>query len=144
MSKDYMMPSETQRSTDFVISGSNNQTDSGVIENATSGNLPNIISIASQDNKIYNDGKINYTARYIQRSYGVIRDAHKLDRDKTWVYKPSLLWESAGTENLKTINEVASKQSAYSLSAIPINSNLLNTPPTVVKNVLTNNIFNRS
>ena len=31
MSKDYMMPSETQRSTDFVISGSNNQTDSGII-----------------------------------------------------------------------------------------------------------------
>lgn len=141
MSKDYMMPSATQRSTDFVISGSNNQTDSGVIENATSGNLPNIISIASQDNKIYNDGKINYTARYIQRSYGVIRDAHKLDRDKTWVYKPSLLWESAGTENLKTINEVAAKQSAYSLSAIPINSDVPNTPPTVVKNVLTNNII---
>jgi hypothetical protein len=141
MSKDYMMPSETQRSTDFVISGSNNQTDSGVIENATSGNLPNIISIASQDNKIYNDGKINYTARYIQRSYGVIRDAHKLDRDKTWVYKPSLLWESAGTENLKTINEIASKQSAYSLSAIPINSDLSVTPPIVVNNALTNNII---
>ena len=141
MSKDYMMPSETQRSTDFVISGSNNQTDSGVIENATSGNLPNIISIASQDNKIYNDGKINYTARYIQRSYGVIRDAHKLDRDKTWVYKPSLLWESAGTENLKTINEIAAKQSAYSLSAMPINSDLSVTPPTVVKNALANNII---
>ena len=49
MSKDYLMPTETQRSTDFVFSGSNNQTDSGVIENATSGNLPNILSIASQD-----------------------------------------------------------------------------------------------
>jgi hypothetical protein len=141
MSKDYMMPTTDQRSTDFVISGSNNQTDTGVIENSSSGNLPNIISIASQDNKIYNDGKINYTARYIQRSYGVIRDAHKLDRDKTWVYKPSLLWESAGTENLKTINEVAAKQSAYSLSAIPINSDVPNTPPTVVQNAMTNNII---
>lgn len=141
MSKDYMMPTVDQRSTDFVISGSNNQTDTGVIENSSSGNLPNIISIASQDNKIYNDGKINYTARYIQRSYGVIRDAHKLDRDKTWVYKPSLLWESAGTENLKTINEVAAKQSAYSLSAIPINSDVPNTPPVVVQNAITNNII---
>lgn len=141
MSKDYMMPTSTQRSTDFIISGSNNQTDTGVIENSSSGNLPNIISIASQDNKIYNDGKINYTARYIQRSYGVIRDAHKLDRDKTWVYKPSLLWESAGTENLKTINEVAAKQSAYSLSAIPINSDVPNTPPVVVQNVMTNNVI---
>ena len=69
MSKDYMMPSLDQRSTDFVLSGSNNQEDSGVIENSTSGNLPNILSIASQDKKIYNDGKINYTTRYIQRSY---------------------------------------------------------------------------
>ena len=141
MSKDYMMPTLDQRASDFVISGSNNQTDLGVIENSTSGNLPNIISIASQDNKIYNDGRINYTARYIQRSYGTIRDAYKLDREKTWVYKPSLLWESAGTENLKTINEIASKQSAYSLSAIPINSNLNDLPPTVVSNAVTNNII---
>jgi hypothetical protein len=141
MSKDYMMPTLQQRDSDFVISGSNNQTDLGVIQNSTSGKLPNIISIASQDNKIYNDGRINYTARYIQRSYGVIRDAYKLDREKTWVYKPSLLWESAGTENLKTINEIASKQSAYSLSAIPINSNLNNLPPTVVSNAVTNNVI---
>ena len=141
MSKDYMMPTLEQRASDFVISGSNNQADLGVIQNSTSGKLPNIISIASQDNKIYNDGRINYTARYIQRSYGVIRDAYKLDREKTWVYKPSLLWESAGTENLKTINEIASKQSAYSLSAIPINSNLNNLPPTVVSNAVTNNVI---
>ena len=141
MSKDYMMPTLEQRASDFIISGSNNQTDLGVIQNSTSGKLPNIISIASQDNKIYNDGRINYTARYIQRSYGVIRDAYKLDREKTWVYKPSLLWESAGTENLKTINEIASKQSAYSLSAIPINSNLNNLPPTVVSNAVTNNVI---
>jgi hypothetical protein len=141
MSKDYMMPTTAQRATDFVISGSNNQTDTGVIENSTSGNLPNIISIASQDNKIYNDGKINYTARYIQRSYGSIRDAYKLDRDKTWVYKPSLLWESAGTENLKTVNEIVAKQSTYSLAAIPINSNLNNLPPAVVSNAVTNNII---
>jgi hypothetical protein len=141
MSKDFMMPTLEQRASDFVISGSNNQTDLGVIQNSTSGKLPNIISIASQDNKIYNDGRINYTARYIQRSYGVIRDAYKLDREKTWVYKPSLLWESAGTENLKTINEIASKQSAYSLSAIPINSNLNNLPPTVVSNAVTNNVI---
>ena len=39
--------------------GNNNQSDTGVIENSSSGNLPNIISIASQDKKIYNDGKIS-------------------------------------------------------------------------------------
>jgi hypothetical protein len=141
MSKDYLMPTATQRQTDFVLSGSNNQTDSGVIENASSGKLPNIIAIASQDKKIYNDGKINYTTRYIQRSYGSIRQSTMIDKEKTWIYKPSLLWEVAGTENTKTINELASKQGSYVLGAMPLNSDLVGTAPVVVGNVLTNNII---
>jgi hypothetical protein len=141
MSKDYLMPTEEDRATDFILSGSNNQTDSGVTENATSGNLPNIISIASQDKKVYNDGKINYTTRYIQRSYGNIRQASMIDRDKTWIYKPSLLWEVSGTESTKTINEVASKQGQYVLGAMPINSDLNNFAPSVVNHVVTNNII---
>jgi len=141
MSKDYLMPTEENRATDFVLSGSTNQTDSGVVENATSGNLPNIISIASQDKKIYNDGKINYTKRYIQRSYGNIRQSSMIDRDKTWIYKPSLLWEVSGTESTKTINEVASKQGKYVLGAMPINSDLNGFAPSVVNHVVTNNII---
>ena len=141
MSKDYLMPTEENRTTDFVLSGSTNQTDSGVTENATSGNLPNIISIASQDKKIYNDGKINYTTRYIQRSYGNIRQASMIDRDKTWIYKPSLLWEVSGTESTKTINEVASKQGQYVLGAMPINSDLNGLAPSVVNHVVTNNVI---
>ncbi len=141
MSKDYLMPTATQRQTDFVLSGSNNQTDSGVIENSSSGKLPNIIAIASQDKKIYNDGKINYTTRYIQRSYGSIRQSTMIDKEKTWIYKPSLLWEVAGTENTKTINELASKQGSYVLGAMPLNSDLVGTAPVVVGNVLTNNII---
>jgi len=141
MSKDYLMPTAQQRETNFVLSGSNNQTDSGVIENSTSGNLPNIIAIASQDKKIYNDGKINYTTRYIQRSYGSIRQSTMIDKEKTWIYKPSLLWEVAGTENTKTINELASKQGSYVLGAMPLNSDLVGTPPVVVGNVLTDNVI---
>ena len=141
MSKDYLMPTEENRATDFVLSGSTNQTDSGVVENATSGNLPNIISIASQDKKIYNDGKINYTTRYIQRSYGNIRQSSMIDKDKTWIYKPSLLWEVSGTESTKTINEVASKQGNYVLGAMPINSDLNSSAPSVVNHVVTNNII---
>jgi hypothetical protein len=141
MSKDYLMPTEAQRSTDFILSGSNNQTDSGVIENATSGNLPNILSIASQDKKIYNDGKINYTTRYIQRSYGSIRQSSMVDQNKTWIYKPSLLWEVSGTDNTKTINEVASKQGSYVLGAMPLNSILSSAVPTVVNHAVTNNII---
>jgi len=141
MSKDYLMPTETQRATDFVLSGSNNQTDSGVVENSSSGNLPNILSIASQDKKIYNDGKINYTTRYIQRSYGSIKQSTMIDKEKTWIYKPSLLWEVSGTESTKTINELASNQSSYVLGAMPLNSNIPNVPPTVEKNVVINNVL---
>jgi hypothetical protein len=141
MSKDYMMPTSAQRATDFSLSGSTGQSDTGVIENFSSGNLPNIISIASEDKQIFNDGKIAYTSRYIQRSYGSIRQATMVDEDKTWIYKPALLWEVSGTENTKTVNELASKQGNYVLGAIPINSNVPNTLPTVVNNIVTNNII---
>ena len=89
---------------------------------------------------IYNNGKISYTTRYIQRSYGSIRQASMIDKDKTWIYKPVLLWEASGTENTKTINEQASKQSKYTLGAMALNSNLPATPPTVVNGILTNNV----
>jgi hypothetical protein len=141
MSKDYLMPTENARETNFVLSGNNNQSQSGIIENQTSGNLPNIIDISSKDKKVYNDGKINYTTRYIQRSYGSIRQSSLIDQEKTWIYKPVLLWEVAGTENTKTINEVASKQGNYVLGAVPINSNITSSKPLVVNNILTNNII---
>ena len=141
MSKDYMMPSSTQRESSFVLSGSNNQTDTGVTENATSGTLPNIISIASEDKKIFNAGKINYTTRYIQRSYGSVSQGLLLDQEKTWIYKPALLWEVSGTEYTKTINEVASTQGSYILGAMPIASDVTTNLPIVVNNTMTNNII---
>jgi hypothetical protein len=141
MSKNYLMPAEDERPVDFVLSGSNNQTDTGVIENATSGNLPNILAIASEDRKVYNDGRINYTTRYIQRSYGSIRQSSMVDRDKTWIYKPALLWEVAGTENTKTINEVASKQGNYVLGAMPLNSDLSASVPIVQNGIVINNVM---
>jgi hypothetical protein len=141
MSKDYLMPTESQRPTDFVLSGSNNQSDTGVVENSSSGKLPNILSIASQDKKIYNDGKINYTTRYIQRSYGSIRQSTMTDQGKTWIYKPSLLWEVSGSEATKTVNELASKSGSYVLGAMPLNSDLVGVAPSVVGNVLVNNIM---
>ena len=141
MSKDYLMPTTQQRATDFVLSGSNNQTDTGVIENSSSGKLPNILSIASQDKKIYNDGKINYTTRYIQRSYGSIRQSSLVDKEKTWIYKPALLWEVSGTDQTKTINEQASKQGSYVLGAMPLNSEISSELPRVVNNVVVDNII---
>ncbi len=141
MTKNYIMPNADDRETDFVLSGNNNQYADGIVENQTSGILPNIIQVSSKDKRIYNDGKINYTTRYIQRSYGSIRQASLVDKEKTWIYKPVLLWEVAGTDSTKTINELSSKQSNYVLGAIPINSDVLAEPPTVVNNLLTNNII---
>jgi len=139
MSKNYMLP--TSRDANIVLSGSNNQLPSGIIENQTSGVLPNIISIASEDKKVYNNGKINYTSRYIQRSYGSIRQSSMIDKEKTWIYKPSLLWEVSGTDSTKTINEVSSKQGKYVLGAMPLNSDLSEIAPTVVNHVVINNII---
>jgi hypothetical protein len=141
MSKNYMLPKENERNTNLILSGSNNQSVSGIIENQTSGTLPNILSIASEDKRVYNNGKINYTTRYIQRSYGNIRQASMIDQEKTWIYKPALLWEASGTDSTKTINEVASKQSKYVLGAMPINSNLSNNIPTVVNHQIQNNVI---
>jgi hypothetical protein len=141
MSKDYLMPDLNERTTDFVLSGSNNQSDTGVIENQSSGTLPNIISLTSEDKKVFNNGSINYTTRYIQRTYGAIEQSFFLSSEKTWKYKPVLLWEVAGDDETKTINELVKKQSKYSLGAIPLNSNLNDQPPTVVNGVITNNTF---
>jgi hypothetical protein len=141
MSKNYMLPDIDDRTSSMTLSGSNNQSISGIVENLSSGTLPNIISIASQDKKVYNNGKINYTTRYIQRSYGSIRQASMIDIDKTWIYKPSLLWEVSGTDSTKTINEVASKQGKYVLGAMPLNSDLTASPPSVVNRKIINNIF---
>ena len=141
MSKNYMLPDVDDRASSMTLSGSNNQSVSGIVENLSSGTLPNIISIASQDKKVYNNGKINYTTRYIQRSYGSIRQASMIDIDKTWIYKPSLLWEVSGTDSTKTINEVASKQGKYVLGAMPLNSDLTASAPSVVNRKIVNNVF---
>jgi len=141
MSKNYMLPDVNDRTSSMTLSGSNNQSVSGIVENLSSGTLPNIISIASQDKRVYNNGKINYTTRYIQRSYGSIRQASMIDIDKTWVYKPSLLWEVSGTDSTKTINEIASKQGKYVLGAMPLNSDLTASPPSVVNRKIVNNVF---
>ena len=141
MSKNYILPTIEDRSTNMVLSGTNNQTQDGIIENQTSGTLPNIFEITSENKKVYNNGKINYTTRYIQRSYGSVKQANMIDKEKTWIYKPVLLWEVAGTDNLKTINSVVSKQGKYVLGAMPLNSDLTDSEPTVVNNQLINNII---
>lgn len=141
MTKNYMMPELSQRATDFTLVGSDYQNNSGITKNNYVNKQPNIISISSEDKNIFNDGKINYTERYIQRSYGSIRQSSMVDQEKTWIYKPVLLWEVAGTESTKTKNEIAAKQSKYVLGAMPLNSNLSADLPTVSGGIVINNII---
>jgi hypothetical protein len=142
MSKDYMMPSRTQRATDLTLYGSADSENFEVIKNKnTKSKLSNIIEITGQDNQVYNDGKISYTSRSIQRSVGTIREASLVDNEKSWVYKPVLLWEVAGTENTKSINSEVNKMSSYALSAIPLNSSLSSNLPTVSGGRLIDNVM---
>ena len=117
MSKNYILPDATARPTDLVLYGQ--ETVDG-LETA----LPNIINLSSQEKKVYNGGDINYTTRYIQKSIGSIAQAPYIDEYKSYVYKPVLLWEVAGQESTKTINESAQQASGYSLSAMPLKTTI--------------------
>jgi len=140
MSKNYILPKESERETDFEFYGTKDFIEEGAINNKTTNEkLANIISINSQNNEIFNDGSINYKTRYIQKTYGSIRQASIIDQEKTWIYKPVLLWEVAGDDNTKSINDQANKQSSYVLGAIPLNSDLSDTVPSVSNNIMINN-----
>ena len=140
MSRNYILPSEEDRGTDIVLYGTKDFERDGEIKNLSiKENLSNIMGLSYQENEVYNDGSINYTARSIQRSYGKIKQASLIDTEKTWIYKPVLLWEVSGTENTKSINEEVGTQSEYVLAAIPLNSNLTDQLPEVANNELVNN-----
>jgi hypothetical protein len=140
MSKNYIMPSSTQRQTDITLYGSVDYEDTGVIKNQhAKDKLSNIIEITAQDNQVYNDGKITYNTKYIQRSVGSIKQASLIDNERNWVYKPVLLWEVSGSKNTKAVNGEINDQSSYMLSAIPLNSNLSAVVPYVSNNQVVSN-----
>jgi hypothetical protein len=136
MSKNYLLPeSVDERPTDFVFYGSADTQRNGVYENELlDANLSNIISIESSKSDIYNDGKINYSSRYIQKSVSSLKQASFLEESRNYVYKPVLLWEVAPTISTKSINDEVQNQAAYSLSAIPLKTTLSNTLPYVDAN----------
>jgi hypothetical protein len=137
MSKNYLMPTAAQRSIDTTMIGSKTNEDLGIIGNKliTGKKLPNIIAVASEDKKIYNDGKISYTTRYIDKTYSAFGEQIPSSAEnKYWVYKPSALWEISNQEELKD-----SRSSGFTLSALALNSTLPQVLPTVVNNQLVNN-----
>ena len=142
MSKNYIMPSEEQRPTDLELIGSIDQKQEGVVENlSTRPNLANIVDLSSQDNEIFNDGKITYTEKYIAKTYGSLQEASFLNQDQNWIYKPALLWEVAGTPPLRSIEDESETTSSYSLAAVSLNSDLTDETPVVFGGQLENNVI---
>jgi hypothetical protein len=147
MSKGYMMPDKSQRETDLVLRGTVDFEKSGLLKNSRpsasasnpSASLANIVSISSVANSVFNDGIIRYFVRHIQRSYGSLKQSSLIDKDKSWIYKPVLLWEIAATSKTKSQGDDAGEQSAYVLSAIPLSSTLSADIPQVVDGEVINN-----
>jgi hypothetical protein len=130
MTKEYLLPDLGGRDLDLTLFG--NKVDSM---------LPNIIQVSSSNKGVNNNGQINYTQRYIQRTYGSTRQSMYSDEFKSWVYAPTLMWEVTGEQTTKAINETATEESSYSLSAMPLNSSLTIDVPTVINNTMTNNVL---
>jgi len=68
-----------------------------------------------------------------------MKQASLIDNEQSWIYKPALLWEVSGDQNLKSKNGETASQSSYMLSAIPLNSNISDALPTVSNNQIINN-----
>ena len=119
MSKEYLLPNDGDRSVDNILYGDDNTS------------LPNIINVEQFDTKILNDGEIKYTIRYIQKDISSLSSAVNLDNERTFRYKPVLLWEVSGTEQTKSKNEKVKTSSGYSLSAMALNNDLSSAIPTV-------------
>jgi hypothetical protein len=130
MSKEYLLPENLERQTDSFLYGQ--------VEGE---NLPNIINLSSQEKKVFNEGKIDYTSRYIQREVSKYGQINYSERSKTYGYKPSLLWEIGARKNLRTRNDPEQDSQGFALSAVPLRSTLSSEVPYVLNNTLTNNVI---
>jgi len=124
------LPEDDQRSLDSLLLG---QEEEDI--------LPNIINLSSEDKRIYNEGRINYTTRYLQRAISQYRQAPFTDRFKTYGYKPALLWEVAGKEQLRSQNELPQQSQGFVLSAAPLNTSLDDNPPFIENGEIVNNVI---
>jgi hypothetical protein len=143
MSRNYIMPTATERKTDIKLYGTKDFAQSGIVSNMpTQSILSSIVSIDSEDNQVFNGGKITYSNKYIQKSYGTLKEASLLNNAQSYKYKPVLLWEVSGTEALRPTNDEVGNQSSYVLSALALNSELTDSLPIVDSNgVIQNNIM---
>jgi hypothetical protein len=137
MPKEYLLPDISVRDTDTSISER-----LITLYGQKSGSVvPNIETISGSDTKIINDGKINYTTRYIQRDISRLEQAELPDgRDRTYGYKSALLWEIGEQESSKTSNKPVGKE-GYGLGAVTLNTDLSNVVPYVENHEIKENII---
>ena len=103
--------------------------------------VPNILTIASKEKRVYNDGQIDYTARYLQRSLGKVETTLQTDKYADYIYKPSLLWEVPARQQRQTKNDETAQSQGYALSAVPLNSDLSADLPYALNGLIYNNIM---
>lgn len=145
MSKEYIMPSKEDRDTDFVLYGSKDYTQTtGESPKVKVNNkkLSNIVEIASQNRDIYNDGKITFNERSIQKQIATMQEAYGVDKARRYIYKPVLLWEAQPSAKTKTINGEVGDQAALALTAIPLNADIAAVAPTSIYNMVVTNAVN--
>lgn len=128
MPKEHILPEQDKRSVDFELYGQE-----------TGDYLPNIINIQDSATPVINSGAINYTVRYVQKSYSTLGQSLYVDEDRNYTYKPVLLWEVPAQNDTKTVNEASKSSSGYALSAAALNTNLSASVPYVVDNAIINN-----
>lgn len=129
MSKEYSMPTEEDRSTDFVLYGSQDYTVlSDLNIKKPSAKLANILGVGSKIADIYNDGKLTYSVKSIARENNLMQKI-EVDKGKTWTYKPTLLWEAMPHQNIKSSNYENSNGLTYTLTALPLNTDIPENPP---------------
>jgi hypothetical protein len=139
MSKNYMMPTEDQRATDLILYGSQDSSPSGVVRGQATSKLANIKAIASQEKKVYNAGKISYTSRYLERDTTLDTALNKFAKDKAWAYKRAELWSISSERSGSKKQNGVDMSGSYSLSAIPLDSDLSDVLPYVSNNRVLNN-----
>lgn len=144
MTKEYILPEETTRGVDATLYGSSDYAKSNLVKNSkTNVKLANIIGVASQNDEVYNDGKIVYTTRYIEKEPTLATYNNKSDKNKIWVQTPSLLWQISGDQMVagKDSSKDDVNSELYSLAAVTLNSDLPAVAPTVQNNQVVNNII---
>ena len=147
MSKNYL--TGHLRNESLTLYGTDDFTKNGIIKNQSPSQSPtktpltNIVSLDSENNVVYNGGKIVYNNKYLQKSYSTIKEASLLPKNQVFKYKPVLLWEIAGTGITRPLNEEVADQSSYTLAALVLNTRLDDyLPSTDSGGNMVNNIIN--